>query len=96
SLIGATPKFVSSPIVLEGIIYAILGVAIGWTTSFIMWLYVSPSLISYFGEIPILPKSPVTYFLLFAIILGTETLIGFTLALVGSLVAVKRSLKKAK
>src|SRR3989339_2205555 len=44
SLIGATPKFVSSPIVLEGIIYAILGVAIGWTTSFIMWLYVSPSL----------------------------------------------------
>ena len=96
SLIGATPKFVSSPIVLEGIIYAILGVAIGWTTSFIMWLYVSPSLISYFGEIPILPKSPITYFLLFAIILGTETLVGFTLALVGSLVAVKRSLKKAK
>jgi cell division transport system permease protein len=96
SLIGATPKFVSSPIVLEGIIYAILGVAIGWTTSFIMWLYVSPSLISYFGEIPILPKSPVTYFLLFAIILGTELLVGFTLALVGSLVAVKRSLKKAK
>jgi len=96
SLIGATPKFVSSPIVLEGIIYAILGVAISWTTSFIMWLYVSPSLLSYFGQIPILPKNPLSFFILFAVILGTELLVGFTLALTGSLVAVKRSLKKAR
>ncbi|MDP1760131.1 MAG: permease-like cell division protein FtsX [Candidatus Woesebacteria bacterium] len=96
SLIGATPKFVRSPIVLEGIIYALVGVVAGWTVSFILWLYVSPSIISYFGQIPILPKNPISFFLLFAAILGAELLIGFTLALIGSLVAVKRSLKKAK
>ena len=96
SLIGATNKFIKSPIVLEGIIYSLAGVFIGWTTSFIMWLYVSPSLLSYFGQIPILPKDPLTFFLLFVIILGSELIIGFTLALTGSLVAVKRSLKKVK
>ena len=96
SLIGATPKFIRSPIVIEGITYAVIGVLIGWTTSFIMWLYVSPSLLSYFGQIPILPKNPLSFFILFAVILGTELLVGFTLALTGSLVAVKRSLKKAR
>lgn len=96
SLIGATPKFIKSPIVTEGIIYALAGVLSGWTISFIMWLYVSPSILSYFGQIPILPKSPLSFFMLFAIILGVELVVGFTLALVGSLVAVKRSIKKAK
>lgn len=96
SLIGATNKFIKGPIVLEGIIYSLTGVFIGWTISFIMWLYVSPSLLSYFGQIPILPKDPLSFFLLFMIILGSELVIGFTLALTGSLVAVKRSLKKAK
>lgn len=96
SLIGATPKFVKSPIAIEGIVYALVGVLVGWTTSFIMWLYVSPALLSYFGQIPILPKNPLSFFVLFAIILGIELLIGFILALTGSLVAVKRSLKKAR
>lgn len=96
SLIGATPSFVRSPIVIEGVIYAIVGVVVGWTTSFILWLYVSPSLLSYFGQIPVLPKEPLAFFLLFAVILGVELLIGFTIALTGSLIAVKRSLKKAK
>lgn len=96
SLIGATPSFVRSPIVIEGVIYAVVGVIVGWTTSFILWLYVSPSLLSYFGQIPVLPKEPLSFFLLFAIILGIELVIGFTIALTGSLIAVKRSLKKAR
>ena len=96
SLIGATPSFVRSPIVIEGVIYAVVGVIVGWTTSFILWLYISPSLLSYFGQIPVLPKEPLSFFLLFAIILGIELVIGFTIALTGSLIAVKRSLKKAR
>lgn len=96
SLIGATPKFIKSPIIIEGIVYAVVGVLVGWTISFIMWLYISPSILSYFGQIPVLPKSPVSFFLLFAIILSIELLIGFILAFTGSLVAVKRSLKKVR
>ncbi len=96
SLIGATPAFIRSPIVLEGVFYSLIGVISGWTLSFIFWLYVSPSLLSYFGTIPVLPKEPLSFFLLFAAILGTEIVIGFTIAITGSLIAVKRSLKKAR
>ncbi|MEK7536338.1 MAG: permease-like cell division protein FtsX [Patescibacteria group bacterium] len=96
SLIGATPAFIRSPIVLEGVFYSLIGVISGWTLSFIFWLYVSPSLLSYFGSIPVLPKEPLSFFLLFAAILGTEIVIGFTIAITGSLIAVKRSLKKAR
>lgn len=93
NLIGATSKFIKSPIVLEALLYALFGVLLGWMVSFIMWLYISPSLISYFGSIPILPTEPLSFFLLFAIILGSELIIGSFLALIGSLIAVKRSLK---
>lgn len=96
SLIGATPAFIRSPILLEGIIYSLIGVISGWTLSFIFWLYVSPSLLSYFGAIPILPKEPLSFFLLFAAILGAEIIIGLAIAITGSLIAVKRSLKKAR
>ena len=96
SLIGATPAFVRRPIVIEGIIYAVVGVFVGWTLSLILWLYASPSLLSYFNEIPIIPKDPVTFFVLFLSILGSELVIGFVIALTGSLMAVKRSLKNAK
>jgi cell division transport system permease protein len=96
SLIGATPAFIRSPIVLEGVFYSLIGVITGWTLSFIFWLYVSPSLLSYFGTIPVLPKEPLSFFLLFAAILGAEIIIGFAIAITGSLIAVKRSLKKAR
>jgi len=96
SLIGATPSFVRSPIIIEAVIYSLVGVLTGWVTSFILWLYVSPSLLSYFGQIPVLPKDPITFFLLFAMILGIEIVVGITIAFTGSLVAVKRSLKKTR
>lgn len=93
SLIGATKGFIKSPIILESLIYATLGVFLGWIISFIIWLYISPSVVSYFGQIPVLPKNPVDFFLLFTAILGVELLVGFIIALTGSLIAVKRSLK---
>lgn len=96
SLIGATPSFVRSPIIIEGIIYALLGVFIGWTLSLISWLYVAPSILNYFGNIPVLPQGPLDFFILFAMILGVELSIGLAIAFTGSLIAVKRSLKKAQ
>lgn len=96
SLIGATPSFVRKPVVVEAVVYSISGVLIGWTISLISWLYISPSILSYFGQIPVLPKEPLAFFTLFAIILGIELVVGMIIALTGSLIAVKRSLKKAK
>lgn len=96
SLIGATPGFVRSPIIIESITYSFIGVVVGWMLSFILWLYAAPNILSFFGQVPILPKDPITFFLLFALILGIELVIGLFLALVGSLIAVKRSLKKAR
>jgi cell division transport system permease protein len=96
SLIGATPSFVRSPIILEGLIYAVVGVFVGWSASLISWLYITPSVLGYFGSIPVLPQKPFDFFVLFAIILAVELFIGFFIALTGSLIAVKRSLKKAR
>lgn len=96
SLIGATNSFIRSPIVWEAILYSFLGVFIGWMLSFIMWLYATPSILSYFGSIPVLPRDPMQFFILFAMILGAELVIGFVIALTGSLIAVKRSLKSKR
>ncbi|MEK7168477.1 MAG: permease-like cell division protein FtsX [Patescibacteria group bacterium] len=96
SLIGATPAFVSKPIILEGVLYSVIGVLVGWVMSFILWLYVSPNILSYFGQIPVLPKDPMSFFVLFLLILGIELVIGIILALIGTIVAVTRSLKKPR
>lgn len=96
SLIGATPAFIRSPIVIEAVIYSLIGVFSGWMTAFIFWLYASPSVISYFGQILVIPKEPISFFLLFAVILAVELLAGVVISLTGSLLAVNRSLKKAR
>jgi len=94
-LLGATSGFIRSPIILEAFIYAILGVLLGWSATFIGILYLAPSAVTYFGEIPILPKDVVGLFQLFGIILGAEIVSGLILALSGSLLAISR-VKKAK
>lgn len=96
SLIGATPSFVRSPIVIEALIYSVFGVIAGWTLAFILWLYFAPSVISYFNQIPVLPKDPVQFFILFGLIFISELVLATILALSGSLLAVNRSLKKLR
>lgn len=91
NLIGATPGFVRAPVLIESLIYAMLGVILGWVFAFLLILYSTPGLILYFGEIPFLPRQTVDLVELFAIILGVELLIGIMLALTGSLVAVSRA-----
>ncbi len=95
NLIGATSGFIRSPIIIEAIVYAGLGVFLGWATTFIAVLYFAPSAVTYFGEIPVLPKDALGIFQLFGIILAVELAAGFMLALSGSLLAVSR-VKKAK
>ncbi|MCK4588716.1 permease-like cell division protein FtsX [Candidatus Woesebacteria bacterium] len=89
-IIGATPRFIRSPIILEAIFYSLAGVFLGWMMALILVLYLTPSIISYFGEIPILPKDTLNLLGLFGIILAAEVLIGALIALSGSILAVSR------
>jgi len=90
SLIGATKKFIRSPIILEALIYAFTGVFIGWIFALILVLYATPNIVSYFGEIPVLPRDTVQLFILMGIILATEIVVGASLALFGSSLAISR------
>lgn len=92
-LLGATPGFIRSPILLEAITYSVLGVTIGWLLTAILVLYSAPSIIAYFGSIPILPKDTMELAGLFGLILVVELLIGIFLALFGSMIAVSRARK---
>ncbi len=94
-LIGATEGFISSPIILEALTYAMIGVLVGWITAFITVLYSAPSLVTYFGEIPVLPKDTLGLFALFGSILGIEIVLALILALSGSLFAISR-VKKSR
>jgi len=90
NLIGATKGFIRSPIIIEAFIYTIFGVVLGWAIAFIAVLYSAPTAVSYFGEIPILPRDALGIFELFGIILAIELFVGVALALSGSLLAISR------
>ncbi len=89
-LIGATKGFISKPIFLESLIYALVGVLIGWVLAFIAVLYSAPTIVSYFGEIPVLPKDTLSLLEVFGIIFGLEVVLGSILAFAGSSIAISR------
>jgi cell division transport system permease protein len=93
-LIGATSGFIRNPIILEAIMYAVLGTLLGWVLAFMLVLYSTPSLLVYFKDIPILPKDTLHLFSLFGIILATELVISIFLALFGSTIALSRARKR--
>ena len=93
NLIGATPGFIRNPIILEAFIYCMTGVFLGWVFSLIIGLYVTPSIVSYFGQIPVLPKDIASFVLLYLVILLGEIVIGLILALLGGSIAFSRAYK---
>lgn len=90
NLIGATQGFIRSPIIIEAMFYAFFGVLLGWLIAFITILYMAPSAVAYFGEIPVLPKDTASLFGLFGIVFGAEVILGLILALTGSVLAISR------
>ncbi len=96
SLIGAKPGFIRAPILLEGLNYAILGSVLGWLLASVVILYITPSLISFFGSIPILPKSSLDFFELLAIILGIEILVSVVISTFATNVSISRALSNKK
>ena len=94
NLIGAKKSFIKKPIIIESIIYVLVGVTLGWLITLIAILYVAPAAINYFGEIPILPRDPLMFFSLFGIILLGEAVTGILLATLGSNLALSRAGRK--
>ena len=94
NLIGATPGFIRSPILLESLIYGLTGAAVGWVGGVLIILYSTPSLIRYFGDIPVLPENTLKLFLILIIILAGELIVSSIIALSGSLLAVSRVRRK--
>ena len=92
-LIGATGAFIRAPIVLEAIIYALVGVFLGWLLALILVLYSTPSVIVYFGNISVLPRDTLELLTFFGILLGAQIIIGILLAVSGSSLAVARASK---
>ena len=94
NLIGAKKSFIRKPIIIESIIYVLIGVILGWLMTLIAILYLAPSAVNYFGEIPVLPRDPLMFFSLFGIILLGEIGAGILLATVGSNLALSRAGRK--
>lgn len=96
TFVGATPWFIKAPIMFEALSYGFFGVLFGWLGAFILLLYVSPTIITYFDGIPVLPRDSASFFVFLLAILGVEFLVGSLIALLGSLMAVSRSLRMVK
>lgn len=96
SLIGATPFFIKSPIIIEALIYSVVGVFTGWLTATVVLMYATPSILRFFGNIPVLPSETPVFFGLLGMLLVVEFFIGIVIAFFGSFTAVSRSLRIMK
>src|SRR3989338_5815529 len=92
-LIGATPTFIRGPFLLEGMFYGLMGATVGWLFAFLLTLYLSPSLVSFFQGIPFLPTDMLGILQLFGIILGGQIILASALGTLDSFIALKRYLK---
>jgi len=88
-LLGATKLYISSPFVLEGIFYGIIGALLGWLVSSSVLLYAEPFLSSFLKGVPLLPIPVLFFFEL----LGAEFLLAIVLGIFSSWLAVARYLK---
>ena len=89
-LIGATKWYISSPFVLEGIFYGVIGAVFGWLVSSAALFWASPFLEGFLKGIPVLPVP----WWFYGALLGGELLLAVLLGVFSSLVAVLRYMNK--
>lgn len=89
-LLGAGVGYIVLPYMVEGMIYGLLGAAFGWLLMFILYLYATPFLVSFFGAVIQFPIS----FLLFFLVLVGGVAAGMVIGLIASFTAVRRFVKK--
>lgn len=86
TLLGATNWYIRRPFILESVIYGCLGAFLGWGLAYILLLYLTPNLISFLGEITLLP---VPYWIMLSL-LGAEMFMGAMLGGISSIIATRR------
>jgi cell division transport system permease protein len=86
SLLGATSWYIRSPFISEGVIYGITGALMGWGLSFLTLLYLTPNIVSFLGDIALLPV-PIWIMLS---LLGSEVLLASLIGALASLIATRR------
>jgi cell division transport system permease protein len=88
-LLGATNWYIIGPFVIEGIFYGTFGALFAWGASYILLLYSTPFLISFLGDIPLLPVP----FLFMTGLLAGLLVFGSLIGSIASLIAVRRFLR---
>lgn len=88
-LLGASPSFIRTPFILEGIFYGAVGAFASWLLSYAALWYFTPFLQGYLGEVKLLPVNP----LHMLILLGFGLFMAFVVGGLGSIAAVRRYLK---
>lgn len=88
-LVGASPVFIRTPFILEGMFYGVIGAASAWLVSYLLLWYFTPFLQGYLGEVQLLPVNP----LFMLALLGTVLVVAVSIGGLGSVGAVRRYLR---
>ena len=89
-LIGASDWFIRWPFILEGIFYGVVSAFFAWVSAYTLLLYSTPLLLSWLGDLSLLPVPFWFMFVLLQGALDAGALVGFF----GSLMAVRRFLRR--
>lgn len=88
-LLGASPAFIRTPFIFEGIFYGLVGALTSWILIYALLWYFTPFLQGYLGEVKLLPVNP----LIMAALLGAGIIVSIIIGTLGSFGAVRRYLR---
>jgi cell division transport system permease protein len=91
-LLGASSWYIRFPLYLEGVFYGLTAAIISWGLTYLIILYNTPFLTSFFAGIPLFPV-PVIFMLE---VLAGLLLLGAIVGILGSFLAILRSAKTAR
>ena len=88
-LLGATQWYILGPFLVEGVSYGVLGAFFAWGAAYLVLLYSTPFLVSFLGDIPLLP---VPFLFMFVLLLGM-LVFGTVIGSIASLLAARRFIR---
>lgn len=89
-LIGATKWYITSPFIIEGVLYGVIGSLAGWALMYLALLYLTPTIQQFQGDIAFVPVPLMTLLLQ----LGSGVVLGMVLGGVAGLSAVRRLIRR--
>lgn len=88
-LVGATPGYIISPFIWEGVIYGVIGAIVAWLATLALWVSSQELLSQLFTGIPV---SPLPFSLMLQL-LALEMIIGTLVGVLGAIIATRRFIK---